>query len=189
MPWSGFVLAGGGSSRMGRDKAMLPYRGTTLVEHLARIVQEAAGAVALIAEPSRYRSLGYPVYPDKFPGCGPLGGVYTALSVSSTDWNLIVACDMPGISAEVLRALLGSASESGKKCVVAIGPAGEPEPLCAVYHRSCLPVLERAMEEKRFKMKDLVAELDATLKLVNASALANVNTPAEWADFEPKPTR
>ena len=187
MQRSGFVLAGGGSSRMGRDKALLPYRGTTLVEHLARAVQEAAGSVALIGEPGRYSSLGYPVYRDKFPGCGPLGGVYTALSVSSTDWNLIVACDMPGISADVLRTLFQSAVESGKSCIVATGPTGEPEPLCAVYHRGCLPVLARAIEEKRFKMKDLVTELDTRARPVDASALANVNTPAEWAEFEHKP--
>ena len=174
---------------MGRDKALLPYRGTTLVEHLARAVQEAAGSVALIAEPGRYASLGYPVHPDKFPGCGPLGGVYTALSVSSTDWNLIVACDMPGISADVLRSLLQGAAVSGKSCVAASGTSGEPEPLCAVYHRVCLPALARAIQGKRFKMKDLIAELDSMATSVDASALANVNTPAEWAEFEQKPTR
>ncbi len=172
---------------MGRDKALLSYRGTTLVEYLARAVQEAAGSVALIAEPGRYSNLGYPVYRDKFPGCGPLGGVYTALSVSSTDWNLILACDMPGISAGVLRTLLRSAGESDKRCIVATGPTGEPEPLCAVYHRVCLPVLARAIEEKRFKMKDLVTELETRAMLLDASALANVNTPAEWAEFEHKP--
>jgi molybdenum cofactor guanylyltransferase len=189
MQRSGFVLAGGGSSRMGRDKALLPYRGTTLVAHLAQLVQEAAGTVALIGEPVRYSSLGYPVYRDKFPGCGPLGGVYTALSVSSADWNLIVACDMPGISADVLRTLLESAGKPGQSCVIATGPTGEPEPLCAVYHRCCLPVLRRAIEEKRFKMRNLVMELEPTARIVEASALANVNTPAEWAEFEEKPTR
>ncbi len=91
---------------MGRDKALLPYRGVTLVEHMAQAVHAAAGSVALIGDPVRYSSLGYPVYPDKFAGCGPLGGIYTALSVSSTDWNLIVACDMPGVTAEVLQVLL-----------------------------------------------------------------------------------
>jgi molybdopterin-guanine dinucleotide biosynthesis protein A len=187
MQRSGFVLAGGRSSRMGRDKALLPYRGTTLVQHLALAVQQAVGTVALIGEPVRYASLGYPVYRDKFPGCGPIGGVYTALSESSTDWNLIVACDMPGVSADVLRILLASAGESGKSCVIATGPSGEPEPLCAVYHRSSLPVLERAIREKRFKMRDLVAGLDSKVRLVDASALANVNTPAEWAEFEEKP--
>lgn len=172
---------------MGRDKALLPYRGTTLVEHMAQAVQDAAGSVALIAEPVRYARLGYPVYPDKFPGCGPLGGIYTALSVSSTDWNLIVACDMPGVSADVLGTLLEVAGQSAKNCVVAIGPTGEPEPLCAVYHRCCLPALARAIERKRFKMKDLVRELDTEAQLVDASVLANVNTPIEWAEFEQKP--
>jgi molybdopterin-guanine dinucleotide biosynthesis protein A len=188
MQRSGFVLAGGGSSRMGRDKALLPYRGTTLVQHLAQLVQEAAGTVALIGEPARYSSLGYPVHPDKFPGCGPLGGIYTALSVSAADWNLIVACDMPSISAGVLRTLIGSV-EPGQNCVIANGPNGAHEPLCAVYHRRCLPVLRRAIEEKRFKMRDLVMELGPSARLVDASALANVNTPAEWAEFEEKSTR
>ena len=187
MQRSGFVLAGGASSRMGRDKALLPYRGTTLVEHLARAVQEAAGAAALIADPDRYASLGYPVYRDKLPGCGPLGGVYTALTVSPADWNLIVACDMPAISAEILRDLLDWAVESGENCVTAAGPTGEPEPLCAVYHRRCLPAVERAIREKRFKMKDLVTELEARVRPVDEDALANVNTPAEWVPFEEKP--
>jgi molybdopterin-guanine dinucleotide biosynthesis protein A len=189
MQRSGFVLAGGGSTRMGRDKALLPYRGTTLVEHMAQAVQAAAGSVALVGDPVRYSSLGYPVYPDKFSGCGPLGGVYTALSISSTDWNLIVACDMPGVTPDVLQVLLANAEESSRSCVVAIGPTGEPEPLCAVYHRRCLPALARAIEQKRFKMKELVKELDSHTLPVQASALANVNTPTEWAEFEEKPSR
>jgi molybdopterin-guanine dinucleotide biosynthesis protein A len=183
MQRSGFVLAGGRSSRMGRDKALLPYRGTTLLQHVARAVQEAVGTLALIGDPVRYSSLGYPVYRDKLPRCGPLGGIYTALSISSTDWNVVVACDMPGISVDVLRALLDSASESGGSCVTAVGPQGEPEPLCAVYHQRCLPVLVRAIREKRFRMRDLVAELGAQAKLVDAAAIANVNTPTEWEEF------
>jgi molybdenum cofactor guanylyltransferase len=154
MQRSGFVLAGGGSTRMGRDKALLPYRGTTLVEHMAQAVQAAAGSVALVGDPMRYSSLGYPVHPDKFSGCGPLGGIYTALSVSSAHWNLIVACDMPGVTADVLRVLLASAQEWSGSCVVAIGPTGEPEPLCAVYHRRCLPALARAIEQKRAEFEE-----------------------------------
>jgi molybdenum cofactor guanylyltransferase len=187
MQRSGFVLAGGGSSRMGRDKALLPYRGGTLVEHLARAVQEAAGAVAVIADPVRYPNIGYPVYRDKFPGCGPVGGIYTALAVTEADWNLIVACDMPGISVELLRTLLDRAAALNGICLTAAGPGGEPEPLCAVYHRRCLPALGQAIREKRLKMKDLVKELQAQTMRVERAILANVNTPAEWAEFEEKP--
>ncbi len=181
---SGFVLAGGASARMGRDKALLPYHGTTLVEHVARAVRDAAGNVALIGDPQRYESLGYPVYPDKLPGCGPLGGLYTALRLSTSDWNLVVACDMPGILAEVLLALLDRAAASDRVCIVATGPAGQPEPLCAVYHRRCLPAVTRAIQDKRFKMLDLLHELEVESWDVNPSAVANVNTPGEWAEFE-----
>ncbi len=169
---------------MGRDKALLPYRGTTLLEHVARAVAEACGSVALIGDPARYGVLGYPAYRDLLPSCGPIGGIYTALSLGLSDWNLVVACDMPGISVEALRMLLSQALVSSHDCVIAMGPGAEREPLCAVYHQRCLPVVLRAIRAKRFKMKELVAELDAGEMAVNPGTLANVNTPAEWAVFE-----
>src|ERR1700686_3791867 len=70
---SGFVLAGGASSRMGRDKALLAYGETTLLEHVARAVRDAVGSVTLIGGPDRYGELGYAVFRDIVPGCGPLG--------------------------------------------------------------------------------------------------------------------
>jgi len=181
---SGFVLAGGASSRMGRDKALLAYRETTLVEYVAQAVYEAIGSVALVGDPDRYRELGHTVYRDKVAGCGPLGGIYTALSISPSDWNLIVACDMPGISARALGGLIDPEAQPDRNCVMAVGSGGEPEPLCALYHRRCLPVLGLAIREKRFKMRDLVRELKAELRPLDAAALANVNTPDEWAEFE-----
>ena len=187
MQRSGFVLAGGASSRMGRDKALLPYHGTTLLEHIARAVEEAAGEVALIGDPGRYGGFGYPVYPDEIPGRGPLGGLYTALRVSTADWNLVVACDMPGITADVLRGLLDRAAASNRNSIAATGPDGRPEPLCAVYHRSCLPAVTRAIGDNRLRMRDLVRELEAGSALVDPSSIANVNTPKEWADFVQEP--
>jgi molybdopterin-guanine dinucleotide biosynthesis protein A len=181
---SGFVLAGGSSSRMGRDKALLAYRETSLVEYVARAVRDAVGSVALIGDPDRYGNLGYSVYRDQVPACGPLGGIYTALSLSPGDWNLVVACDMPGISAEALRKLIDPAPKIHQNCIIATGFRGDPEPLCALYHRRCLPVLERAIREKRFKMRDLVPELEAELRPFDTTALANVNTPADWAKFK-----
>src|SRR6058998_1400393 len=95
---AGFVLVGGRSSRMGRDKACLPLQGRTLLEHVAAAVAAAAGSVTLVGSPERYQNLGFRVIADSLPGCGPLGGIHTALGASPADWNLIVACDMPGIS-------------------------------------------------------------------------------------------
>lgn len=168
---------------MGRDKAALPYAGTTLANHIARLVQESAGTVAILGDPARYGSLGYPVHRDLIPGCGPIGGIYTALSLTSTDWNLIVACDMPLLSAETLGMLLARTPAPGTSLIAASGPDREPEPLCALYHRRCLPVVKRAIENKRFRMKDLQMELETEAVPVASLALANLNTPEEWREF------
>ncbi len=100
---AGFVLAGGRSSRMGRDKALLPLDGRTLIDRVAGLVQRAAGNVTLIAPEGRY--MGYPVIPDLIANQGPLGGLYTALSATKASWNLLVACDMPGVTLEFLENL------------------------------------------------------------------------------------
>jgi molybdopterin-guanine dinucleotide biosynthesis protein A len=190
MQASGFVLAGGGSTRMGRNKALLPFRGMTLVEHIAGIVRQAAGSVTLIGDPRQLAHLGLPVVPDKLPGSGPASGIYTALAITSSDWNLIAGCDMPALTSEVLLDLLrrATAAPIPINCLAAAGPDGEPEPLCAVYHRRCLAAVARAIREKQLKMKNLLAELDTEIMPVDPAAVANVNTPAEWAEFEAKLT-
>lgn len=181
---SGFVLAGGASKRMGRDKAFLPYRGIPLVEHVAGIVRAAVGNVALVGDPERLGRLGFAVYADQAPSCGPASGIYTALRVSETDWNLVVACDMPGASAKIFADLLQRAETSDQDCVAASVDGAMPEPLCAAYHRRCLPLFVQAIEQGRVKMRELIGEIGATLVLVDPAALVNINTPEEWAGVE-----
>ncbi len=124
---------------MGRDKASLPFQGVTLLDHVAQIVNEALageGAVAIIGLPDGRGGIAYPVYRDRVAGCGPMGGIATALSISATDWNLVAACDMPNLDAATLRLLLNRAKTSKANCVLASREGSdEPEPLCGVYHR------------------------------------------------------
>jgi molybdopterin-guanine dinucleotide biosynthesis protein A len=175
----GFLLAGGRSSRMGRDKALLPYASTTLAGHIATQLRDAAGNVTILAPPERYAHLGFPVLADAIPDCGPLGGLYTALRSTTADWNLIVACDLPHITAAFLRELLAAASAE-HDCIVAEAD-GRLQPLCAVYHRRLLPAAEAALHRKLFKMHDFIEGLQ-TLRYPapDASLLRNVNTPDEW---------
>jgi molybdenum cofactor guanylyltransferase len=182
MRHAGFVLVGGRSSRMGRDKALLEWHGTPLAEHVAQAVFHAAGSVVLIGDPSRYGGLGYEVRADERPGLGPAGGVATALRLGRAEWNLMVACDMPKISQEALRLLLERTETSQANCIVPVGSNCDPEPLCAVYHSRCLPLLDRAIREKRLRMKDLVMELGADLVTgLDPDGLANFNTPEDCA--------
>lgn len=185
---------------MGRDKALLLYRGRPLIAHVAGTVERGLGSkawygsgpVAIVGHPDRYGDLGYRVLADMHANCGPLGGIVTALSVTAADWNLVVACDMPNLTEADLGRLLDCAAASRGRCVAgqgmtARGPSGEAEPLCAVYHRDCLPILTRALRAKRFKMKEILPELDPDLVDVPAQSLANLNTPEDWMAFEEQP--
>ncbi len=195
----GFVLVGGHSTRMGRDKALLEFQGSTLAGRIAECVRRVAGNVTLIGRPERYRELGYTVIPDRVPGCGPLGGVYTALSASHAEWNLMVACDMPLVTTEFLEALFSNA-ESGPStvdCVVSelttagseSATPGAPEasrldPLCAVYHRRCATAARRAIDRRILKMHDFLSTLRLRrYPVADPALLSNINTPPEWSSL------
>ncbi len=180
---SGFVLAGGKSSRMGRDKALLPFRGGTLVEAVAAAVAEAAGRVTLIGDPERYGCFGLPVVADRYPGWGPLAGIHAALTLDQADWNLVVACDMPELTPAFLRSLLEAAEAAGADCLLPKS-AGLPEPLCAVYHRRILPVIQAAMERGVRKVTTGLEGLRMASPDFPESCFRNLNTSAEWTSYQ-----
>lgn len=161
---------------------MLPFRGGPLVESVARAVERAAGSATLVGPPRRYGDLGFPVLSDAYPGEGPLGGILTALRHASADWNLVVACDMPGLSAEFLGGLLDAAERSSAMALAPAGPSGRAEPLCAVYHRRALPALETAFANGARKASAAIDAAGATLlPILEVAYFQNVNTPEEWA--------
>ena len=141
---AGYVLAGGRSSRMGREKALLPFRGGVLARSVAANVARAAGSATLVGRPEVVGRLGFPAIADLYPGEGPLGGILTALHHSMADWNLVTACDMPALTTPLLAALLEAAEGLDADALVPAGPSGRLEPLCAVYHRRAgLPLGQR----------------------------------------------
>ena len=181
---AGFVLAGGRSSRMGRDKALLEADGQSLLNRVAQAVREAAGTVALIGDPGKYGRLGYPVYPDVFTGCGPLAGIHAALRVTGAEWNIVTACDMPDLTTEFLSHLLEVAEKSGCDCLLPAGESGRPEPLCAVYRRHSLERIKRALENGTRKILDGLEGLHVEIVRVSGTEpFRNINTPEDWADY------
>ena len=183
MSRAGFVLAGGLSSRMGRDKAMLTAHGSTLLELAVREVLAAAGNVTVIAPPDRYAKFGWLLIPDLQPGQGPLGGILTALTHSQADWNLVVACDMPAIKSPFLRQLLQQAEASDADCLIPQNAMGRLEPLCAVYHGRCLAAIARAMQAGVRKVTTGLRELRvAAFQPTTPDLFTNLNTPQDWSD-------
>jgi molybdenum cofactor guanylyltransferase len=183
MQAAGFVLVGGSSSRMGRDKALLPLKTGLLIQEIAAKVFAAAGTVALVGEPERYQDLGLDCLPDLRPRMGPLGGIEAALKSERGEWNLIVACDMPGLTTEWLWQLLQKAKETDALCLASKEANGIVHPLCAVYRTSSLRIVRDALNEGRLRMMDLLSELDATT-LEIGTAVWNVNTPQQWLAWE-----
>jgi molybdopterin-guanine dinucleotide biosynthesis protein A len=148
-----FILAGGESSRMGRDKALLELDGSPLLVRTARLVESVAGPPTVVGSPESYRSLGLRVIGDDWPGAGPLGGIATVLRASSAPWNLVVACDLPYLTRPWLDYLISRALASAADAVLPMNARGA-EPLCAMYHKRCEPVIRAALERGTRKITD-----------------------------------
>src|SRR6185437_7990145 len=127
---AGFVLVGGRSLRMGRDKARLPLKSSLLIEDVTAKLGFVAQNVALVGESQRYRDLPFECLDDLRPGLGPLAGIETALASGRGELNLIVACDMPNIQIDWLRGLVRRAMNHESDCVVCRDTSGGVHPLC-----------------------------------------------------------
>jgi len=166
---------------MGRDKARLPFRGADLVSAVASAVALAAGSATLIGHPV------LPSVPDRYPGQGPLGGILTALYHSTSDCCLVVACDMPEIDAAFLVRLVERASQVTGTVILPYGPDGMPQPLCAVYPRSALAVMDGHFAAGVRKVTDAFAGVVVEpLRVAELSIFQNVNTPEDWAAYGTK---
>jgi len=163
---------------MGRDKARLPFRGATLSQTIFDAVQTAAGEAFFVGNPE----LGG--IPDRYPGEGPLGGILTALEHSRAEWNLIVACDLPELTADFLRSLLDEAARVSCDVLLPHAPGGRPEPLCAVYRQTARPALAGSFAAGTRKITDALAGLAVyPLEVKEVLPFQNVNTPEDWSRY------
>jgi molybdopterin-guanine dinucleotide biosynthesis protein A len=177
-----FVLAGGVSRRMGRNKALLPFAGGTLIEHVAAQALDAAGNVTIVGRPQDYAALGLRVLGEDFPGCGPLSGIEAALRDAKEGWALVLACDMPGVTAAWLRCLIARTGASGGHVIATSGRGERVEPLCALYHARLHSDVRKALEEGRFAVRDLLPRWSVEpVRPPGQAIVGNINTPEEWA--------
>jgi len=166
---------------MGRNKALLKLGGRTLIEIVTSAVHEAAGNVAIIGPPEIYRNFGFPVIPDRMEGAGPLAGIETALSQTAAAWNLVVACDMPGVTPVLLRRIIQAANEHPEAgCILPESAAGFVEPLCAMYSTRVLPAISAALAAGIRKVTDGLPGESIHYLRMSDEGFQNINTPDEW---------
>jgi molybdopterin-guanine dinucleotide biosynthesis protein A len=183
MRTAGFVLVGGKSTRMGQDKALLPWHSRRLVEEVAATVAAVTGTITLVGHPERYANLGIPCLADRRQELGPLAGIEAALETGQGEWNLIASCDMPDINVAVLRCLLDRADQTHAFCAAVRDITGQIHPLCAVYHALCLPIIKKSLDEGRLKLMNVLQELRAEY-LPIPTKLTNINTPEDWLRWQ-----
>ncbi len=184
---TGFVLAGGLSSRMGTNKGLLDLNGATLVEHTRNLLVRLCERVCILGPADLYRGLGE-CFPDAYPGCGPLAGIHAALLNTKTRLNLITAVDTPFLTDDFLNYMLESAEANPSAAVTVPKIAGYVQPLCAVYTPDFLPVAEAALRAGRYKIVPLFSEVE-TLVLgeeqlapfaLQSGMFDNLNTPEDY---------
>jgi molybdenum cofactor guanylyltransferase len=172
----GYILAGGGSTRFGQDKALVEIDGAPMLLRMRALLSRVATDVHVIASLHKYAALGVTGVPDRWEGQGPLAGIITALLTTkdsgSAEWNLIVGCDMPFLTQEWLSYLLKRALASSAEVVAPTSVQGL-EPLCACWRTSAALQLQLAFDSGTRKITQAMKQLP--LEVVDES---------DWKQFD-----
>jgi molybdenum cofactor guanylyltransferase len=189
---TGFVLAGGKSSRMGQDKAFLQLERRTLLAHALELAQAVTENAWIVGSAEKFGAFGS-VLEDRYPGCGPLAGIQAALAATLTELNLITAVDMPFLELDFLKYLIAQAREN-QAVVVVPKAGGRLQPLCAIYRKDFSEIAERSLRVGKNKVDSLLLEVQ-TLVIDQAELerngftedmFRNLNTEKDWQEAKQK---
>ena len=189
---SGIVLAGGKSTRMGTDKAMLQYHNKSLLVHSIEKLHELFDEVILVTDtPGKYHISGFNTcgireVSDEYPGSGPLAGIHAGLKSTNFEWSFVTACDMPFWGPEIVEALIREQQD----CDAVVPRINDrPEPLCAFYRKTCLPAIESYLKNGTGKVTGFyqfikISYLDIKKKgqaeQLSLNTFCNINTPLDY---------
>ncbi len=182
---TGVLLAGGKSRRMGRDKRVLAVGEETLfARSLAALSSVFQHVLVVVAQDTDRLEIDAPVLRDLIPDCGSLGGLYTGLKQAGNEWVFAAACDMPFLDSATIRHFVGLKHEGD---VVMAKLRHGLQPMHALYHRNCLPVMESLIQARDFKIHRLADHPSLRVRLVppeelhlldpDARSFDNINTP------------
>jgi molybdopterin-guanine dinucleotide biosynthesis protein A len=186
MNLTAIILAGGASRRMGTNKALVPFRGKPLVHYSIDLALQFTDNIAISSNGGVMGQFGFPVIADIVDVKAPLVGIHAGLVYAKTDWVLVLTCDMPLVSPELIRFLFDRIEEGDQ--LVVPGHDGFVEPLCGFYHRSLIQTIESHFENRKFSPLDLlpvcrsrVIEVAGNLSEPCQTVFRNVN---ERSDLE-----
>ena len=193
------ILAGGKSSRMGTDKALLELNGKTFIEQISKELEWFEEKIIAHGNTRELSDTIWTVISDIYPNHGPLGGIHSALSVCQSDALFVVTCDMPLLKSSLAHKLCDIMCESEVMertvdgavsgqvvydAVISVGEDGKIHPLCGVYRKSVLSILEEQILSGRNKVMEVLNKLHVKYVTIDSSIgvqqLLNINTPQDY---------
>lgn len=178
------ILCGGKSSRMQTEKGLVLYQGKPFIEWVIEAALPISNSIQLITNSDHYDYLGYKKNKDVVEDQGPVGGIYTALFHSKTGLNLILSCDIPLISTEILLELIQKHKNNDDATV--FGNSRNIHPLIGIYSKKSLPILKNAIEENELKMMHLLPKLNHQIIAIDDDKnifFRNINTLNELKEL------
>ncbi|MBN2639749.1 MAG: molybdenum cofactor guanylyltransferase [Bacteroidales bacterium] len=153
---TGIILAGGKSSRMGKDKGLCDFNGKALVSYAIETLKPLCGTLMISANyfPEKYTEYGLPVVADDVKNIGPMGGILTCLRKSQTQHNLVLSCDTPFVTTKVFQKLLDAVEKD--QVVAPVHHTFLLEPLSAYYNTNVINDMEHAIKSGNYKMMDFM---------------------------------
>jgi molybdopterin-guanine dinucleotide biosynthesis protein A len=183
MDATAIIMAGGKSSRMGREKCMLPIDGRPMIEHICNKLRPHFKQFLISAnDADRFSFLGIDVIADRLPDRSPLMGIASALEASIHDVNVVIACDMPDIDVAFVKQLLRESK--GYEGVVPVTGTSRLEPMCAVYRKSVLKTMNEALSSGDRKVSEVLRRCKIKyIEVSDAPWFRNINTMKDYEDY------
>lgn len=184
---TGIILAGGKSSRMGRDKSFIPLGHKELIEVVIDKLRALFEDLIIVTNnPSRYQKYGLRIVTDVLKDCGPMGGIYAGLLASETLYNFAVACDMPNLNLKLIEYMIKQ--KHGFDAVVPHLKKGY-EALFALYSKNCIIPIYEAIKSEHLKVRDFFKKVNVReikedeIKIFGDPDIlfTNINTPLDYA--------
>lgn len=189
MQVTGIILAGGKSSRMGTDKGLQELCGKPLISYAIQVLSVLCDSIVISSSSDAYNSFGCEVIADEFPGIGPMGGIYSALKQSKTEKNLVLSCDLPFVTKELLSFILKNSD--GFEVAVPYEGNQHYEPLCGFYNIAVLDSMGVYIRNGNYKLPDLFQEIKINKLNINSeldfyqdNLFINVNSKHDLAIAE-----
>jgi molybdopterin-guanine dinucleotide biosynthesis protein A len=174
---------------MGADKGLVAFHGAPLILHAINILMPICHDLIICSNNPEYERFGIRVQPDLIGHIGPMGGIYSGLIASSTPDNLVLSCDMPLITAPMIRLLLKH--RSARKITIPVHPSKRVEPLFGIYPVEFIEQLRESIENGKLGISDLFnripvcyLEIEKHPDVFHSDAFFNINTPTDLAKAE-----